>query len=397
MRELTNRINGLEASATMVVIETAARLRQAGKDVISFGAGEPDFDTPAPIIEDAYEAMLSGHTRYTPGAGTQALKEAVAGRMKRVNNLSYSVDQIVVSNGAKHSLFNAVMTLFQEGDEVLVLSPYWVTYPEVVKLSGARPVIVTTRVANGFQIEADDLEAAVSPRTAGIIVNTPSNPSGALLNRKSLGHVVTWAKRHDCWIIADECYESLVYEGEHVSLAGLTDAFERTVTLQTMSKTFAMTGWRMGFAAAPEPVASAMSRFQGQATGCPNSVAQHAAAFALNMDESFLEEWREAYRNRRDTMTRTLNDIPGIHCDRPAGAFYCFPDVTRLLGRKDPSGKLISTSADLANYLIGSAHVALVPGSAFGLEGYLRLSYATSLENVERGLARMRKAIEELN
>jgi len=395
MRELASRIKTLAPSATMAVIEAAARLRAEGADVISFGAGEPDFDTPNAIIEKAYEGMRAGHTRYTPGRGSADLRKAVCERMARRNDLHYEPDQIVVSNGGKHSLFNSMMILFQAGDEVIIPSPYWVTYPEVVKLSGATPVFLETKDTDGFQINRDMLESVVTEKTAGIILNTPSNPSGAVLNHDSMAAVAAFAEAHDLWIVSDECYESLVYEGSHISMATLPGAYDRTITLQTMSKTFAMTGWRMGFAAAPAKQAKAMGMYQGQATGCAGSITQYASAAALRGDESFLDEWRSAYRSRRDLMVAELNRIPEVTCATPAGAFYTFPNISAYFGKKAGEWE-VNNGADMARYLIESAYLAVVPGSAFGAEGFIRLSYATSLENVERGMARMRKAFEAL-
>ncbi len=390
-----NRIKVLQPSATMAVIEAATRLREQGIDVVSFGAGEPDFDTPPHIIERANQAMLEGKTRYTPGSGTSSLKAAVARKLKRVNQLEYEPGQIVVSNGGKHSLFNATMSLFQQGDEVIVLSPYWVTYPEIVKLAGAKAIIVDTVPENDFQVSREMLAEVITDRTKGIIVNSPSNPTGAVLDRDSLTAISELAVEHDFWIIADECYEALVYDGEHISIATLPGAYERTITLQTMSKAYAMTGWRMGFAAAPIEATRAMSLYQGQATGCPNSIAQAAAEFALDADSAFLDEWLQAYRRRRDTMVVAVNDIPEIHCLVPQGAFYTFPDVSAYFGRA--CGEYtVNNSSDMARYLLEAAHVVVVPGSAFGAEGYLRLSYATSHENVERGMRRLRKALEDL-
>ncbi len=390
------RINALQPSATMAVIEAATRLREQGVDVISFGAGEPDFDTPAHIIEAGKQALDQGHTRYTSASGTTALKQAISKKLLNDNSLRYEPDQIVVSNGAKHSLFNIMMTLFENGDEVLILVPYWVTYPEVVKLSGAKPVFVETHEKDGFQITREQLLSSVSEKTRGVIINTPSNPSGCVLNRESLQAIVDVATSKDLWIISDECYEALVYEGEHLSLAGFEGAYEKTITVQTMSKAFAMTGWRIGYTASSQELASAMGKFQGQATGCPNSIAQFASDTALSVDPQFLSEWRAQFVERRNYMVEALNNMTGISCIMPAGAFYAFPKVSDLFG-KQADGVEIKNDMDLTKYLLDEAHITVVPGSAFGASEHVRLSYATSLDAIKRGLSRFAEAVAKLN
>ena len=390
------RINALEPSATMAVIEAAARLRAQGVDVISFGAGEPDFDTPEHIIAAGNQALAEGKTRYTPGSGTLGLKQAIANKLKKDNGLEYKPNQIVVSNGGKHSLFNIMMTLFEEGDEVIVLTPYWVTYPEIVKLSGARPVYVETTEKDAFQITRAQLEAGVSKRSRGMIINTPSNPSGAILNRASLQAIVDVANEHDLWIVSDECYESLVYDGEHLSLAGFEGAYERTITVQTMSKAYAMTGWRMGYSASTAELAAAMGKFQGQATGCPNSIAQFASEVALNTEPFFLADWRKQFVERRNYMVQALNAMPHISCLLPEGAFYAFPKVSGIFG-KQAEGHVINNDTDLTKYLLEVAHITVVPGSAFGAGEHIRLSYATSMDAIKTGLERFARAVEKLN
>jgi len=392
----TKRINALEPSATMAVLEAAARLKAEGVNVISFGAGEPDFDTPAHIIAAGNRAMEEGKTRYTPAAGTPELKKAIAAKLKKDNGLDYQPSQIVVSNGAKHSLYNIVMSLFEEGDEVIILAPYWVTYPEIVKLTGARDVYVETFEKDNFQISRAQLEAGVSSRTKGIIVNTPSNPSGAVLDHKSLQNIVDFANEHDLYIISDECYEGLVYDGEHISLAGFEGAYERTITVQTMSKAFAMTGWRIGYTASSAPLASAMGKFQGQATGCPNAIAQYASQVALTEPMDFLQGWREKFIERRNYMVEALNEMPGISCLLPEGAFYAFPKVSGLYG-KQADGFVINNDADLTQYLLEIAHITVVTGSSFGAGEHIRLSYATSLEAIKTGLARFAEAVAKLH
>lgn len=393
---LNNKILALEASATNAVVEAATRLREEGHDLIPFGAGEPDFPTPPHIIEHAHKAMLEGKTRYTPASGTRELKSAFAHRLATDTGLEYEAEQVLVSNGGKHSLYNATMTLFQEGDEVIIVAPYWVTYPEIIKLAGASVVVLETGPEANYQIDQDALESLVSPRTKGIFLNSPSNPSGAVLNKASLEAVVASANKHNYWILSDEVYGTLVYDGEHISPASLPGGFDRTVTIHSMSKSFAMTGWRMGFTCGPQNVMDAMSKFQGQITGCPNAIAQSAAAFALRGDQSFRKDWLVEFRRRRDHMVAGLNEIPDVKCPSPAGAFYSFPDFSAYLGRAR-EGVSLKDSSTLARYLLETAHVVIMPGAPFGAEGFLRLSYATSMKNVERGIDRMRKALEELN
>ncbi len=391
-----NRINALQPSATMAVMEAAAQLRAQGVDIISFGAGEPDFDTPEHIVASAKTALDEGKTRYTPASGTATLKQAIANKLKKDNGLDYQANQIVVSNGGKHSLFNIMMTLFEEGDEVILLAPYWVTYPEQVKLSGATPVIVETKEADAFQLTRDQLLTGVTENTKGIIVNTPSNPSGAVLNRESLQAVVDVAKAHDLWIISDECYELLVYGGEHISLASMEGAYAKTVTVQTMSKPFAMTGWRIGYTASAPELAKAMGKFQGQATSNPNSIAQYASETALNEEPVFLTGWRKEFVERRDYMIKTLNEIPGVSCLMPEGAFYAFPKISGLFGKK-AGDVVINNDMDLTKYLLDAAHITVVPGSAFGAGEHVRLSYATSLDAIKTGLDRFAQAVNKLN
>jgi len=320
----------------------------------------------------------------------------VVNKLKKDNGLDYEANQIVISNGGKHSLFNIMMTLFEEGDEVILLTPYWVTYPEVVKLSGADPVYVETREEDGFQVNSEQLLQGVTRKTKGIIVNTPSNPSGAVLNRESLQAIVDVAISNDLWLISDECYEALVYDGEHISLAGFDGAYEKTITVQTMSKAFAMTGWRMGYSASSKELATAMGKFQGQATGCPNSIAQFASETALTVPPVFLDDWRAQFLGRRNYMVKALNEMTGITCLMPEGAFYAFPKVSSLFGKKAGDVE-IKNDMDLTKYLLDEAHITVVPGSAFGASEHIRLSYATSLDAIKTGLGRFADAVAKLN
>lgn len=391
----TDRINRLKPSATMAVIDRAARLRAEGVNVISFGAGEPDFNTPESVINAAHQAMKAGKTRYTPGSGTAELKKAIVDKLARDNDLTYTNDQVIASSGAKHALFNICQTLFQEGDEVIVFSPYWVSFPEFVSMSGATPVYVQTTAEEHFQINAEKLSAAITTRTRGMIVNTPSNPTGGVLLPDTLKMLVDIANRHDLWLISDECYEAITYDEPHISLATLPNAYERTLTVQSCSKTYAMTGWRIGYVAGHKEVIAAMGKFQGQSTSCPNSIAQAAAVEALTGDQAIVGKRRDEFRIRRDYIVDALNQIPGLECVMPEGAFYAFPNISAYFG-KSTGKQLIENSLDFAAYLIDEAAVATIPGGAFGADDYLRISYANSMAEIEEGIKRIKNALAKL-
>jgi aspartate aminotransferase len=363
-------------------------MKAEGKDVISFGAGEPDFNTPLPIIDAAKKALDSGKTKYTPSAGIKELREAIVAKLHRENRLTYSPDQIVVSCGAKHSLYNTCQVLFNPGDEVLLIAPYWMTYADQIKLAGATPVVIHTEASNGFVPSYDQLREAITPRTRGVMLNSPSNPSGALLPHQTLKEIGTLAIRHDLWIVADEIYERLIYGEKFESIASLgTEVAERTITIGGCSKSYAMTGWRLGFAAAPLQVAKAMSNFQDQVTSNPTSFVQYGAIEAFNLPASSVEEMRAEFEVRRDLIVRLLSEVPGFQIAPPRGAFYAFPDVSGALQDGE-------TDVEFTSYLLESAMVAVVPGSVFEGSGHIRLSYATSRENIEKGVARIREAVE---
>ena len=364
-------------------------MKAEGKDVISFGAGEPDFNTPAEIITAAKEALDSGKTKYTPSAGIKELREAIAAKVQRENGLTYSPDQIVASCGAKHSLYNVAQVLFNPGDEVILIAPYWMTYADQIKLAGATPVVVHTTPESGFVPTYEQLQSAVSPKTKAIMLNSPSNPSGALLPRQTLKEIGALAIKHDFWIISDEIYERLIYGEKFESIASLgKEVYERTITIGGCSKSYAMTGWRLGFAAAPLVVAKAMSNFQDQVTSNPTSFVQYGAVAAFNLPATSVEAMRAEFEARRDLIVRLLSEIPGFKIHPPKGAFYAFPDVTGAL-------KPGETDLDLTSYLLEEALVAVVPGSVFEAPGHIRLSYATSRQNIEKGVGRIREALEK--
>lgn len=367
-------------------------MKAEGVDVISFGAGEPDFDTPEPISNAAIEAIQKGFTKYTPTSGIPELKGAAAEKLFRENGIKVSPDQIVVSSGAKQSLYNALMCLVDPGDEVILIAPYWMTYAEQVRLAGGIPVAVRTQIENGFLPDPNDIKSAITNKTRAIILNTPSNPTGAVFPRELIKEIVALAIRNGLWMICDEIYEKLIYDGEkHVSPASLgEDALSRTITVQGCSKSFAMTGWRIGYSAAPMPIAKAMSNLQDQVTSCPTSFAQKGAIAALKLGPETVEKMRTEFQSRRDLLIRKLREIPNVSVPVPKGAFYALPDVSAYLGAK------IQDDAALASFLLEQVHVATVPGSVFEGPGHIRLSYATSRENIERGVDRIAEALQSI-
>jgi len=364
-------------------------MKAAGIDVVSFGAGEPDFNTPRPICDAAIEAINQGYTKYTPSAGTPQLRAAIAEKLERENGLRYQPEQIIVSCGAKHSVYNTMQVLIDPGDEVILIAPYWMTYADQIRLAGGVPVVVHTRSENSFIPEYDKLREAISPKTKAIMVNSPSNPSGAVLPRETLKEIAMLALRHGLWVIADEIYEHLIYDGlKHTPMASLgNEIFERTITINGCSKSYAMTGWRIGYAAAPLPVAKAMSNFQDQVTSNPTSFAQKGAVVAMGLDPSTIETMRAEFEVRRDLIYRLLTEIPGVKIMKPKGAFYALPDISAYLGKD------MKSDADLATYLLDTANVAVVPGSVFEGAGHIRLSYAISREDIEKGVARIAEAL----
>lgn len=359
-------------------------MKAEGKDVVSFGAGEPDFNTPEPIRAAAIAAIEAGKTNYTPSAGTPALREAIARKLLNENGLAYKPTQIVASCGAKHTIYNAMQVLLDPGDEVLLIAPYWMTYADQVRLAGGVPVTVATSIAQDFVPGREALEAAITSRTKAIIVNSPSNPTGVLFPEATLREIADLALRHNLWIVADEIYERLVYGGASApSIAALVpEAYDRTITVNGVSKTYAMTGWRLGYCGAPEPVAKAMASFQDAVTSNPTSFVQDGAVAALALPASEVETMRAEFEVRRSLIVDGLNTIPGLCCNLPGGAFYAFPDITDALRPGE-------TDAEFAEALLNEAQVAVVPGSVFEGPGHLRLSYATSRANIEKGLERI--------
>jgi aspartate aminotransferase len=384
---LSARAEALKPSPTLSITAKANQMKAEGVDVVSFAAGEPDFNTPEPVVDAAVQALHQGFTKYTPSSGIKDLKEAIAAKLLRENQVNVSPDQVVVSCGAKQSVYNSMQVLLDPGDEVILLAPYWMTYAELVRLAGGVPKVVHTSAKQGFVPTSDQLKEAVGSRTRAIILNSPSNPTGAVFPRQTIKEIAALALRHSLWVVADEIYERLVYGVEHVSTASLgREIADQTITIGGCSKSFAMTGWRIGFAAAPPKIAKAMSNFQDQVTSNPTSFAQKGAVAAYSLPAEAVEAMRAEFEARRDLIVRLLQAIPGVHIPVPGGAFYAFADFGAYL-------KPGETDLDLAAYLLEEAKVATVPGSVFEGSEHLRLSYAASRNDIERGVARIADAL----
>ena len=394
---LSKKTYSVKPSPTLAIDAKAKSLKASGVDVISFGVGEPDFDTPENIKEAAIKAIRSGFTKYTPVGGTDELKTAIIEKLKKDNGLIYEKNEIIVSCGAKHCLYNIAEALYDAGDEVILPAPYWVSYPDQIILNGAAPVIVKTDEGNAFKITPEILEANLSKKTKALILNSPSNPTGLAYDRKSLEAIAEIAVKHDFYIISDEIYEKLIYDGfEHVSIASLGDEIkQRTIVVNGISKSYAMTGWRIGFAAGPRDIINAMTNIQSQSTSNPTSISQKAAVEALTGTQDFILKMVSEFDKRRKYMVERLNNIKGVTCIKPVGAFYAFPNVSSYYGRSF-KGNSIKSSMDLSAYLLDEAKVAVVPGAAFGDDRYIRLSYATSMENIQKGLDRIESALSNL-
>lgn len=393
---ISDRAAAVSSSTTLDITAKAKALASQGINVISFAAGEPDFDTPDHIKAAAADALKKGQTRYTPAAGLPALRQAVCDHLAAVYGLTYAPRQVVVSCGAKHSLYNAFQVLINPGDEVLIPAPYWVTYPEQVRLAGGKPVLVPTDPADGYRLRAAALRQYLTRRTRALVVNSPCNPTGAVYDREELAAIGDLAFEHDFTIISDEIYAQLVYDrAEHVSPAGLNEqVFKRTVTINGLSKAYAMTGWRLGYAAAPDPIADAINNLQSHMTSNPTTFAQYGAIAALTGDQTCVREMAAAFAERRVLMVEGLNAIEGISCPVPYGAFYAFADVSGLYGR-EIAGETVNNSLAFARLCLEKAHVAVIPGDAFGADNCVRLSYAASRERIDEGLARLRALVEQ--
>ena len=394
---LSQKAMEISPSLTLAISAKAKKMKSEGLDVIGFGVGEPDFDTPKHIREAGIKAIEEGYTRYTPASGTAELKQAIVDKFKNDNNLPYKPSQIVVSSGAKQSLDNAFRAVLNPGDEVIVGSPYWVSYPEMIRLSDGVPVIVETKEEEFFKFNIDTLEKVVTEKTKAMIINSPSNPTGAIYSKEELKNIAEFAKKHDIIIISDEIYEKLIYGTEvHTSIASISeDAYNRTIVINGVSKAYAMTGWRIGYAAANEKIASLMSNIQSHTTSNPCSISQHASLAALKGDQSPVVEMNKEFEKRRNFMVERVNTINNLSCVKPDGAFYVMVNISKVLG-KEIDGKIIENSFIFGDLLLEKEKVAVVPGVAFGADEFIRLSYATSMENIKEGLDRIEKFVGDL-
>ncbi len=394
--KISERARAIGASPTLALDARTKELQKQGVDVVNFGVGEPDFDTPDHIKEAAIDAIRKGFTKYTPSSGIVELREACTRKFREENGLDYKPDQILVSVGAKHSIYNAVMVLCDAGDEALIPVPYWVSYPEMVKLAGAKPVYIETTPDTGFKVTPEMLSRAITPRTRVLILNSPSNPTGAVYTREELSGIAEVCLKHGIWVISDEIYEKLIYEGEHVSFASLSpELMNITITVNGVSKAYAMTGWRIGYAGGPKEVIKAMADLQSHATSNPTSISQKAALAALTGPTEPLERMRQEFKRRRDYIVERAQRMPEFRCSTPSGAFYIYPDVSGLIG-KSVGGKVITSSSVLAEILLDKARIAVVPGEAFGTSANLRFSYATSLERIKEGMDRLEAVLHEV-
>lgn len=382
-----------------VAIDTKAKeMIAAGLDVVALGAGEPDFDTPEFIRAAGIRSIHEGKTRYTAPDGILALKQAICRKLQRENQLHYEPSQIVVSSGAKHCVFNALLALIEPGDEVIIPAPYWVTYPELVRFLGGVPVIVEAGIEKGFRVSAAQLEAAITPRTKALILNSPNNPSGAVYSKTQLQEFAQIVVRHDLYCITDEIYEHMIYEGEHVSIASLgSEMQERCIVINGVSKSYAMTGWRIGYTASSPKIASTIAKIQGQATHHPANVSQWAAIEALDHGQEFYTMMRSRFRERRAFVLNALAAIPNLRVPQPEGAFYAFPDASAFYGRKTPTGTSVTNSVELCTYLLETQRLAIVPGAAFGLDACIRLSYAASDAILAEALKRLEAGLRSLS
>jgi len=391
---LSERIQNIHASQTLAITAQVLKMKAEGKKIISFGAGEPDFNTPANIQEEAIKAIQDGFTHYTTSSGITELKKAIIEKINRDQNISYDISQIIVSNGAKHCIYNTLMTICNPGDEVILPTPCWVSYTEQIKLAQAKPIFIQTNPNNQFQLSALEIEKRITDKTKAVLLNTPNNPTGSVYSKEELQKIGNLLVDNDIYCISDEIYEKLVYDNSrHYSIASFGEKIkDKVILINGVSKSYAMTGWRIGYAAGPKDVISGMSKFQGHCTSNANSIAQKASVEALIGNQDSIEYMRNEFDKRRKYIVQELNKINGFSCDMPKGAFYAFPNIKELLNAgityKD---KEINNSLELTNYILNESEVAVVPGSAFEAEGYLRMSYATSMQDIEEGINRLKR------
>lgn len=393
---LAERMSQMEESATIKMASMARELRQKGHDVISLSLGEPDFDTPAHIKEAAKKALDAGYTKYTPVPGLQELRDAIVHKFKRDNQLTFDTDQIVVSNGAKQSIFNIFMALLNEGDEVLVLTPYWVSYSEIIKLAGGKPVFLSASIEQDYKVSAQQIADAITDRTRALLFSSPCNPTGSVYSQEELQQIAQVIGQHEqILIVSDEIYEYINFTEQHVSIGAFPEVQEQTATVNGFSKGFAMTGWRLGYLGGPRWLAKACAKIQGQVTSGATAFGQMAAAHALTADLTPTQQMTDAFRQRRDMVIELLQDIPDMLVNRPQGAFYIFPNISRYFGRSD-GNTTIAHASDFCTYLLQHAHVAVVTGDAFGAPNCFRLSYAASEQELRDAVKRMKKVLSNL-
>lgn len=393
-KEVSSKGSRISSSVTLAIAAIAKNMKADGIKVIDFGAGEPDFNTPPNIREAAIQAIETGKTRYTAASGLPELRQAICKKLYVDNHLDYKADNIVVSNGAKHSLYNAMQAICNPGDEVLVSVPYWVSYPELIKLADAVPVLVETKEAEGFKYTESNLRSHITPKTKAIIINSPNNPTGMVYSAEELKLIANIAEEYNLYVISDEIYEKLIYDGIHISIASLGEKIkDLTIVINGMSKCYAMTGWRIGYAAANRTIAGIMANIQSHATSNPNTIAQYGSIEALNGNQDSIYEMRKAFMERRNYMVAKINSISGLSCQKPQGAFYVMVNISRIIG-KEYEGIAINNSLDFTEFLLRKANIAVVPGSGFGAANYVRLSYATSIEDIKEGLRRIEEILE---
>lgn len=394
--KLSERARKITPSPTLVIDAKTKELQASGVDIVSFCVGEPDFDTPLFIQDAGVDAIRGGHTRYTAGSGTLELRNAIAGKYRRECGIEYAANQVIVSNGAKHSLYNAFLAILDDGDEVIIPAPYWVSYPDMVRLAGGEPKILdTTKTA--FKVTPEAFKASIGPSTKAIILNSPSNPSGAVYTEDELRKIARVAVENGVIMVSDDIYEALTYNGQkYICVAGFGEQeYQHTIVVNGVSKSYAMTGWRIGYALGPKDVIKAMSDIQSHTTSCPSAISQKASLKALTGDQAPVVEMVAQFKARRDYMSMRFADMPGISCPRPEGAFYCFPKVSSYYG-KTVEGRLIKNSDDFAGAMLDFAHIAIVAGSGFGSDEYVRLSYATSMDKIKEGLNRMEALLAKM-
>jgi aspartate aminotransferase len=388
--QLTNRINRIQTSPTALVISAAEQLKAKGVDIADFGPGEPDFPTPDHIKKAAIKAIEENRTKYTPTGGIMPLREAIAAWHKRELGSDYNAKECVVTVGGKHSIFNTICVLIQAGDEVILPAPYWVSFPDIIKYAGGTPVIVQTHAKDGFSAKASEIEEAITPKTKMVIINSPSNPTGGVVDAEEFERILAVCKKHNIWLMGDECYSHFVYEPHKpFSIGSAKNSKENIIIIGSVSKTFAMTGWRVGYTLAPEPLIQAITKIQSQSTSNPTSIAQYAALEAMTGSMDTVPPMLAEYAKRRKRIVEGLRAITGVTCEWPGGAFYAFPNISAHLG--EGKNAFAKSCTELSKLLLDKAHVALVPGEAFGAPGFLRLSYATSIERIEEGLRRLDK------